>query len=128
MKTGITQESKSAIRCWCYGQHQHCNNPCHGNVPHRPTVSRHTDELCEFSAPLRPRIARYLATGALSDGALVPTAMGHLCPRARAKWKVPLGLRIWRKGGPSKVELAIGLLSQAQRRGLQPAYVLCDSW
>jgi putative transposase len=44
------------------------------------------------------------------------------------KWKVPLGIRIWRKGGPSKVALAIGLLRQAQRHGLQPAYVLCDSW
>jgi len=46
----------------------------------------------------------------------------------KGKWKVPLGIRIWRKGGPSKVELAIGLLRQARRRGLQPAYVLCDSW
>jgi len=44
------------------------------------------------------------------------------------KWKVPVGMRIWRKGGPSKVELASGLLRQARRRGLQPAYVLCDSW
>jgi putative transposase len=44
------------------------------------------------------------------------------------KWKVPLGIRLWRKGGPSKVELAVGLLRQARRRGLQPAYVLCDSW
>ena len=44
------------------------------------------------------------------------------------KWKVPVGIRIWRKGGPSKVELAIGLLSQAQHRGLRPAYVLADSW
>jgi putative transposase len=44
------------------------------------------------------------------------------------RWKVPIGIRIWRKGGPSKVELAIGVLSQARRRGLQPAYVLCDSW
>jgi len=44
------------------------------------------------------------------------------------KWKVPIGIRIWRKGGPSKIELAIGLLSQARRRGLQPAYVLADSW
>jgi DDE superfamily endonuclease len=44
------------------------------------------------------------------------------------KWKVPLGIRLWRKGGPSKVELAIGLLSQAHRQGLQPAYVLADSW
>jgi putative transposase len=46
----------------------------------------------------------------------------------KGKWKVPLGIRIWRKGGPSKVELAIGLLRQARRRGLQPAYVLGDSW
>ena len=44
------------------------------------------------------------------------------------KWKVPVGMRIWRKGGPSKVEFAIGLLRQARRRGLQPAYVLCESW
>jgi putative transposase len=44
------------------------------------------------------------------------------------KWKVPLGIRLWRKGGPSKIEWAIGLLSQAQRWGLQPAYILCDSW
>ena len=44
------------------------------------------------------------------------------------KWKVPVGIRLWRKGGPSKVELAIGLFRQARRRGLQPAYVLGDSW
>jgi putative transposase len=44
------------------------------------------------------------------------------------KGKVPVGIRIWRKGGPSKGELAIGLLRQARRRGLQPAYVLADSW
>lgn len=44
------------------------------------------------------------------------------------KWKVPLGIRIWRKGGPSKGALAIELLRQARRRGLQPAYVLGDSW
>ena len=44
------------------------------------------------------------------------------------KWKVPVGIRLWRKGGPSKVELAVGLLRQARRRGLQPAYVLADSW
>ena len=44
------------------------------------------------------------------------------------KGKVPLGIRLWRKGGPSKIELAIGLLSQAQRWGLQPAYILFDSW
>jgi putative transposase len=44
------------------------------------------------------------------------------------KWKVPVGVRLWRQGGPSKVELALGLLSRARHRGLQPAYVLCDSW
>src|SRR4029077_15964462 len=44
------------------------------------------------------------------------------------KWKVPIGIRLWRKGGPSKKELEIGLLSQARRRGLQPGYVLGDSW
>jgi DDE superfamily endonuclease len=44
------------------------------------------------------------------------------------KWKVPVGIRFWRKGGPSKVELAISLLSQAHRWGLQPTYILFDSW
>jgi len=44
------------------------------------------------------------------------------------KWKVPVGIRLWRKGGPSKVELAVGLLRHARRQGLQPAYVLADSW
>src|SRR5262249_15161407 len=51
--TGITQESKSAIKCWCYEQHQHCINSCNGNVPHGLTVSQHTNELCEFSASVR---------------------------------------------------------------------------
>jgi hypothetical protein len=41
---------------------------------------------------------------------------------------VSLGIRLWRKGGSSKVELAIELLRQARRRGVQPAYILCDSW
>jgi len=43
-------------------------------------------------------------------------------------WKVPMGIRIWRPGGPSKVVLAEGLLRQAQRRGLRPQEVLFDSW
>ena len=42
--------------------------------------------------------------------------------------KVPLGLRLWRKGGRSKVELAAELLREAGRRGLRPNYVLFDSW
>lgn len=42
--------------------------------------------------------------------------------------KVPLGVRLWRPGGPSKVELAAQLLSEAHRRGLRPQYVLFDSW
>src|SRR5215510_6006395 len=53
---------------------------------------------------------------------------GVLLLWTNGKWKVPVGIRIWWKGGPSKVELAIGLLRQARRRGLQPRYVLCDSW
>jgi hypothetical protein len=44
------------------------------------------------------------------------------------QWKVPLGSRLWRQGGPSKVELALGLLSQARRRGRPPAWVLAESW
>jgi hypothetical protein len=44
------------------------------------------------------------------------------------KWNVSVGRRIWRKGGPSQVEFALGLRRQARRRGLRPAYVLGDSW
>lgn len=43
-------------------------------------------------------------------------------------WKVPIGFRLWQKGGPSKGELAVSLLAQARRRGLPPEYVLFDSW
>lgn len=43
-------------------------------------------------------------------------------------WKIPLGLRFWRTGGPSKVVLAEQLLREAQRRGLRPTDVLFDSW
>lgn len=42
--------------------------------------------------------------------------------------KVPLGLRLWRKGGFSKIELAAQLLREAGRRGICPQYVLFDSW
>lgn len=44
------------------------------------------------------------------------------------RWRIPLGLRIWRKGGKSKVKLAAELLCEAHRRGLSPMYVLFDSW
>lgn len=44
------------------------------------------------------------------------------------KRKVPLGIRVWRKGGKSKVELAAELLRQAHERGLSPEFVLFDSW
>src|SRR5215204_3989705 len=83
LHSGITQGSKSAIRCWCYGQYQCGNNPCHGNVPHWLTLSQHADELCEFSVPLRPSFARYLAPCPLSEGSLVSTTLGILCPRFR---------------------------------------------
>lgn len=42
--------------------------------------------------------------------------------------KVPLGLRLWQRGGKSKVELAAELLREARRRGMRPQYVLFDSW
>lgn len=42
--------------------------------------------------------------------------------------RVPLGIRLWKKGGYSKVELAAQLLREAERRGIRPAYVLFDSW
>jgi putative transposase len=42
--------------------------------------------------------------------------------------RVPLGIRLWKKGGYSKVELAAQLLCEARRRGMRPEYVLFDSW
>ncbi len=42
--------------------------------------------------------------------------------------KIPLGLRLWRKGGKSKVTLAAELVREASRRGMRPQYVLFDSW
>ena len=42
--------------------------------------------------------------------------------------KVPLGLRIWQKGGKSKIELACELLTQVRADGVKPVYVLFDSW
>jgi hypothetical protein len=44
------------------------------------------------------------------------------------KLRIPLGLRIWQKGGKSKVKLAEELLWEARRRDLNPMYVLFDSW
>lgn len=44
------------------------------------------------------------------------------------KRKVPVGLRVWKKGGRSKVKLAKELLREAKRNGISPAFVLFDSW
>jgi Calx-beta domain len=82
--SGVTQELKSAIRCWCYEHHQHCNNPCPSNVPHWFTVSQHADELWEFSASVRSHIPRYFAPSPLSESPLVTTALGLLRAKARA--------------------------------------------
>jgi hypothetical protein len=43
--------------------------------------------------------------------------------------RVPLGLRLWRKGGPSKDELAVELLGYARHRlHCHPASGLFDAW
>jgi putative transposase len=43
--------------------------------------------------------------------------------------RIPLGLRLWRRGGPSKIELALELLSYARNRlRCRPDYVLFDAW
>lgn len=43
--------------------------------------------------------------------------------------RIPLGYRVWRKGGPSKYLLALELLSEARNRWrCRPAYVVFDSW
>ncbi len=42
--------------------------------------------------------------------------------------RMPLGIRLWHKGGPSKLALALELLSYARtRRHCRPAYVLFDA-
>src|ERR687887_1670966 len=42
--------------------------------------------------------------------------------------KVPVGMRLWRKGGRSKVALAEEMLREARARGIAPNCVLFDSW
>jgi putative transposase len=42
--------------------------------------------------------------------------------------KVPVGMRLWQKGGKSKVALAEELLREARAHGIAPKYVLFDSW
>ncbi len=44
------------------------------------------------------------------------------------KKRMPIGLRMWQKGGKSKVKLAEELLWEAGRRGITPMYVLFDAW
>jgi putative transposase len=43
--------------------------------------------------------------------------------------RIPIGFRVWKKGGPSKFELALELLSYARNRlKCRPQFVLFDSW
>jgi hypothetical protein len=43
--------------------------------------------------------------------------------------RIPLGLRLWHRGGPSKYELALELLGYARNRlRCHPEYVLFDAW
>jgi putative transposase len=43
--------------------------------------------------------------------------------------RIPLGIRLWQRGGPSKYELALELLSYARNRlHCRPEYVLFDAW
>jgi putative transposase len=43
--------------------------------------------------------------------------------------RIPLGIRLWHKGGPSKYTLAMELLSYARNRlRCRPEYVLFDAW
>lgn len=43
--------------------------------------------------------------------------------------RIPLGFRVWKKAGPSKIDLALDLLSYARNRlKVKPEMVLFDSW
>jgi putative transposase len=44
------------------------------------------------------------------------------------KRKIPISMRLWQKGGKSKVEFAAETIREAADRGLCPKYVLFDSW
>lgn len=45
------------------------------------------------------------------------------------KYRIPLGYRVWKKGGPSKVELGLELMSYARNAlGLRRQLFLFDSW
>ena len=52
----------------------------------------------------------------------------YLLIRTDGEKRVPIGLRIWQKGGKSKVKLAMELLWEVRRRGVTPIYVLFDAW
>jgi hypothetical protein len=55
-------------------------------------------------------------------------------PLVRLVWtngqvRIPLALRVWQTGGPSKCDWALERLSYARkRRRGTPQFVLCDSW
>jgi hypothetical protein len=52
-----------------------------------------------------------------------------LLVRTNGTVRIPLGVRFWHKGGPSKYDLALELLSDARHRlRCRPALVLCDAW
>jgi hypothetical protein len=43
--------------------------------------------------------------------------------------RIPVGSRVWHKGGVSKYAFALELLSYARhRRKCKPQFVLCDAW
>jgi SRSO17 transposase len=44
------------------------------------------------------------------------------------KRKIPISMRLWQKGGKSKVVLAAEMIREAAERGINPKYVLFDSW
>jgi hypothetical protein len=47
----------------------------------------------------------------------------------RMLMRIPIGFRVWKKGGPSKFELAFELLSYARNRlKCKPQLVLFDAW
>jgi len=44
-------------------------------------------------------------------------------------FRIPIGFRVWKKGGPTKIELALDLLSYARNHlKVKPQFVLFDAW
>jgi len=94
------------------------------------------NRLLHSDLPWSRRLWEGFSSGMVAEGGyllLDDTAWRRWAERSEAVWtdghvKVPVGMRLWRKGGRSKVALAEEMLREAREHGIAPKYVLFDSW